>query len=86
MTDALKELGYNGIIDKSGKGGGVKNDVLIPFAPEQVRSRFAAFDPWRRDAATAAAFGVAAPDLLAKEKEKPEDRLTIEEFLKTQGY
>jgi hypothetical protein len=68
VTGALKELGYNGIIDKSGKGGGVKNDVLIPFAPEQLRSRFAAFDPFRRDAATAAAFGVAAPDLLAKEK------------------
>jgi hypothetical protein len=40
--------------------------VLNPT--ENVRSRFAAFDPWRKDAATAAAFGVAAPDLLAKEK------------------
>jgi hypothetical protein len=31
------------------------------------RSRFAAFDPWRRNAAIASAMGVAAPDLLAAE-------------------
>lgn len=36
--------------------------------PEQIRSRFAAFDPFRKTAATAAAMGVAAPDLLAKER------------------
>jgi hypothetical protein len=36
--------------------------------PDQVRSRFAAFDPWRRTAAVAATMGVAAPDLLAKDK------------------
>jgi hypothetical protein len=33
--------------------------------PQNVRSRFAAFDPFRRTAATAAAMGVAAPDLMA---------------------
>jgi hypothetical protein len=38
--------------------------------PDNIRSRFAAFDPFRRNAATAAAMGVAAPDLLAKEKKK----------------
>ena len=71
ITEALKKIGYNGIIDKSGKGGsGTPQDVIIPFVPEQVRSRFAAFDPFRRNAATAAAMGVAAPDLLAKEKKK----------------
>jgi hypothetical protein len=44
---------------------------IISFDPENVRSRFAAFDPFRKTAATAAAMGVAAPDLLAKEaKEK----------------
>jgi hypothetical protein len=37
---------------------------------DNIRSRFAAFDPFRRNAATAAAMGVAAPDLLAKEKKK----------------
>jgi len=35
---------------------------------DNLRSRFAAFDPFRKDAATAAAMGVAAPDLLAEEK------------------
>lgn len=34
---------------------------------DNIRSAFAAFDPWRRTAATAATFGVAAPDLLAQE-------------------
>ena len=71
VTEALKKIGYNGIIDKSGKGGsGTPQDVIIPFLPEQVRSRFAAYDPFRRNAAIAAAMGVAAPDLLAKEKKK----------------
>jgi hypothetical protein len=45
-------------------------DVGVMFSPEQIRSRFAAFDPLRRNAAIAAAMGVAAPDLLAKEKKK----------------
>ena len=35
---------------------------------DNLRSRFAAFDPFRRNAALAAALGVAAPDLLAEEK------------------
>jgi hypothetical protein len=50
----------------------VKNQDLsyASLIPENVRSRFAAFDPFRRNAAIAAAMGVAAPDLLAKEKKK----------------
>ena len=39
---------------------------IVP--PDNIRSRFAAFDPFRRNAALAAALGVAAPDLLAEEK------------------
>jgi len=70
ITNSLKDIGYNGILDKSGKGGGNISDVVIPFSPEQVRSRFAAFDPFRKTAATAAAMGVAAPDLLAEENTK----------------
>ncbi len=38
--------------------------------PSIIRSRFAAFDPFRKTAATAAAMGVAAPDLLAQERNK----------------
>jgi len=41
--------------------------ILVTNNPENIRSRFAAFDPFRRTAATAAAMGVAAPDLLAGE-------------------
>jgi hypothetical protein len=40
----------------------------VAMNPENIRSRFAAFDPWRVNAATAAAMGVAAPDLMASEK------------------
>jgi hypothetical protein len=45
-------------------------DTVALVSPDNIRSRFAAFDPFRRDAATAAALGVAAPDLLANEKAK----------------
>jgi hypothetical protein len=46
-------------------GAGVSHVILNP---DNIRSRFAAFDPFRRNAALAAALGVAAPDLLAEEK------------------
>lgn len=49
VTAELKKLGYDSIIDVSGKGGGKESEVIIPFAPNQVRSRFAAFDPKKRD-------------------------------------
>jgi len=42
-----------------------KGSVSYIVPPENIRSRFAAFDPFRKTAATAAAMGVAAPDLLA---------------------
>ena len=38
----------------------------VASLPEQIRSRFAAFDPFRKDVATATAMGVALPDLLAQ--------------------
>jgi hypothetical protein len=44
---------------------------LKMFDPAQIRSRFAAFDPFRRSAAIAATMGVAAPDLLANELDYP---------------
>lgn len=68
VTSELKAMGYNGIFDTGGKAHGPGHNVVIPFEPDQIRSKFAAFDPWRRNAAIAAAMGVAAPDLLAKEK------------------
>jgi hypothetical protein len=45
VTEFLKRKGYDGIKDTGGKQGGAPHVVYIPFAPEQVRSRFAAFDP-----------------------------------------
>jgi hypothetical protein len=47
---------------------GTKHTVAMN--PENIRSRFAAFDPFRRNSAIAAAMGVAAPDLMAKEKKR----------------
>ena len=55
VTAELKKLGYNGIIDTGGKMGGQGHQVVIPFDPSQVRSRFAAFNP----------ADVNKPDLLA---------------------
>ena len=43
----------------------------VAMNPDNIRSRFAAFDPYRKSAAIAAAMGVAAPDLMADEKQKP---------------
>ena len=51
-----------------GAGASKLIDVGVMFNPEQVRSKFAVFDPFRRNAALAAALGVAAPYLLAQEK------------------
>lgn len=45
------------------------------FNPDDIRSRFAAFDPWRRNAAIAATMGVAAPDLLANPLDDKNNRL-----------
>lgn len=55
VTEQLKKLGYNGIIDTGGKGGSTGHQVVIPFDPSQVRSKFAAFNP----------ADVNKPDLLA---------------------
>jgi len=79
VTEQLKSLGYDGIIDKSGKGGGTEvADVVIPFSPNQVRSRFAAFDPMRRDSsdllAGIALPVVAAPVVSESDKKKRKDK------------
>jgi hypothetical protein len=52
-----------------GSGPSKLIDVGVVFSPDQIRSRFAAFDPLRKTAATAAAAGLAAPDLLAAERQ-----------------
>jgi hypothetical protein len=69
---AVNELPNYGIdrlkVTDMGDLGGVQTQHMIPSGSDNIRSRFAAFDPWRRNSALAAALGVAAPDLLAEEK------------------
>jgi hypothetical protein len=38
VTDVFRSLGYDGIIDESGKGGGTVHPVYIPFEETQVKS------------------------------------------------
>jgi hypothetical protein len=58
-TQALTDAGYDGR-----SMSGLENVITNP---SNLRSRFAAFDPFRKDVATATAMGVALPDLLAAE-------------------
>ena len=51
--------------DKGSMGRNV--DTTMVMNPDNIRSRFAAGDPFRRNAAIAAATGSFAPDLLAEE-------------------
>jgi len=80
---SYRDQSYSDLIDQAMTGGHdaliMKNtydpasgpskliDVGAVFSPDQIRSRFAAFDPFRKDVATATAMGVALPDLLAAE-------------------
>jgi hypothetical protein len=73
MLDDYKDFQSAFFKDSPSTGAILKNTtdegtVFIPRKGDQVRSRFAAFDPWRRNAIIAAAMGVAAPNLLANEK------------------
>jgi competence protein ComGC len=71
ISKSLKDLGYSGSIGmESGQS------QLKIFDPDKIRSRFAAFDPFRKDVATATAMGVALPDLLAAEKEDKQKKLS----------
>jgi hypothetical protein len=50
--------------------GGTQTQYMIPAGSDNIRSSFAAYDPFRRTAAVAAAMGAAAPDLLAGQEDK----------------
>lgn len=80
VTNALERLGYDGILDISGKGGGTRETVAIPFRPDQVRSINAAFDPGKRGSANlmagvggVLAGGSALRALLPQEQERQPD-------------
>jgi hypothetical protein len=69
-----RDIGAQGVVirnvsDNAGRFSGT-SDVAAVFNPDNIRSRFAAFDPWRKTAAVAATMGVAAPNLLAEELRK----------------
>jgi hypothetical protein len=68
VVEYLKSKGYDSM--RLRESSGDDYPTIAVFNPESVRSRFAAHDPFRKTAATAAAMGVAAPDLLAEEKKK----------------
>jgi hypothetical protein len=93
---AYREQTYSDLVDQALRGGHdaliLKNtfdpaggqakliDVGVVFSPDQIRSRFAAFDPFRKDVATATAMGVALPDLLAQpvnQYELPQDTIPM---------
>jgi hypothetical protein len=71
VVDYLKSRGYDSMRLRESTGDNYP--TIAVFNPETIRSRFAAFDPFRRNAAIAAAMGVAAPDLLAQERTKIKD-------------
>lgn len=63
VVNYLKSKGYDSMRLRESTGDNYP--TIAVFNPETVRSRFAAFDPFRRDTETALARGVAPPDLLA---------------------
>jgi hypothetical protein len=66
IEDMLRKRGYGSIAYPNTVEG--KGDISLMFTdPDRLRSRFAAGDPFRRNAAIAAATGSVAPDLLAEE-------------------
>lgn len=80
VTDVLKRLGYDAILDQGGKMGGTGHEVAIPFYPRQVRSKYSAkFDPAQLDSKKllAAISGTAAPlttaDILARYGQEYDD-------------
>jgi len=70
--DAIKYDAKYGSVSGDGRGMYVdeRSPAFAVLNPDVLRSRFAAFDPWRKTAAIAAAMGVAAPDLLAAENDQ----------------
>jgi hypothetical protein len=72
ITDLFKSQGVGtvGLQNDAGAFGRKTITEMVLDPNENVRSRFAAFDPFRRTAAIAATMGVAAPDLMAKEMDE----------------
>ena len=63
VTAELQRLGYDGIIDTGGKGGGAGHQVTVPFKPNQVRSPYAKFDPEKSESSNLLALNPTASTL-----------------------
>jgi hypothetical protein len=96
LLNSLQRMGKDSIIkDQSPTPDWLKSlgvmdmptrEHFVSMNPDLFRSRFAAFDPWRKTAATAALYGVAAPDLLAAEQPANEqDQSFVDSLLKLLG-
>jgi len=73
--DAAQQAGFEGtaiqnVKDNAGRWTDVVADSYATTNPDLFRSRFAAFDPFRRNAAIATATGALAPDLLAAQEDE----------------
>jgi hypothetical protein len=55
VTKVLRSLGYDGIVDRSGKGGGPEHPVYIPFDENQVKSALGNKGTFDRDSSDIAA-------------------------------
>ena len=65
-SDTVIQNVYDTALPIEGDKSNYLSNVYVSSNPQNVRSRFAAFDPFRKDVATATAMGVALPDLLAQ--------------------
>jgi hypothetical protein len=78
LINALKERGIDRLkITDMSDMGGVQTQHALPAGSENIRSRNAAFDPFRRSTAIATSMGVAAPDLMAEEVDKARGGLAM---------
>tara|TARA_R110000868_G_scaffold98321_1_gene270504 strand:- start:9 stop:2798 length:2790 start_codon:yes stop_codon:yes gene_type:complete len=75
VVEYLKGKGYDSMRLRESTGDDFP--TIAVFNPESIRGRFAAHDPFRKDAATAAAMGVLAPDLMAEENKKAKGGLMM---------
>ena len=76
----FEEQGYTSIPYYNEVEGKGSISYIVP--PDNIRSRFAAYDPFRRNAAIAAAMGVAAPDLLAAQPKQQPSQNSLNSFIR----
>ena len=76
----FEEQGYTSIPYYNEVEGKGSISYIVP--PDNIRSRFAAYDPFRRNAAIAAAMGVAAPDLLSAQTKQQPSQNSLNSFIR----